>query len=211
MTPTRTTRAWRRDRQFPAGRISRYTYIRADRLRADAARVGRRLSSQVFERPVPTLSTDPFEQLAAEYGLRVSVERISLAPRDLAAPAGEIECCYLMTVSGPEGGTAGRLAFVRSVHEPNPPTVRDALWWLASDAWAVERSGGDAARWAERHRLTPTDVAEFEHYRAQSRSLATALGADAYDRLLSAYESSLGRDDALKSILEEPSRQQPRP
>ena len=162
---------------------------------------------------MPTLPTDPFEQLAAECGIRISVERVSLAPRDLAAPPDESERCYLITVAGPEGGTAARLAFVRSLQDPSPPSVRDALWWLASDAWAVDRSGGDVSRWAAVHRLTLTTTIEreFDHYAAQSRALALALGADAYQRLLAAYESSVGRAGALAESVTEPrERQQPR-
>jgi hypothetical protein len=169
----------------------------------------------VFERPVPTLPTDPFEQLAAECGLRVSVERVSLAPRDLAAPPDESERCYLITVAGPEGGTAARLAFVRPLQDPTPPSVRDALWWLASDAWAVERSAGDMSRWATIQRLTLADTTserEFDHYSAQSRALALALGAEAYQRLLAAYESSVGGAGALVETVTDPrDRQQPRP
>jgi hypothetical protein len=164
---------------------------------------------------VPTLPTDLFEQLAAECGLRISVERVSLAPRDLAAPPDESERCYLITVAGPEGGTAARLAFVRSLQDASPPSVRDALWWLASDAWAIERSGGDISRWAAIQRLTPADTMierEFAHYSAQSRALALALGTDAYQRLLAAYESSVGRAGALvESVTEPRERQQPRP
>lgn len=210
-------RAWRQrhSRRTSAGRSARYEYIREARRQADAPPLERRLASQVFERPVPTLPTDPFEQLAAEYGLRISVERVSLAPRDLAAPPDEGERCYLISVVGPEGGTTARLAFVRALQDPSPPSVRDALWWLASDAWAVERSGGDISRWAATQRLTLTDttvVREFDHYSAQSRALALALGADAYQRLLAAYESSVGRAGAMvESVTEQRERQQPRP
>ena len=209
--------AWRRrhSRQASAGRSARYEYIRETFHQADARPLECRLPSQVFERPVPTLPTDPFEQLAAECGLRISVERVSLAPRDLAAPPDEGERCYLITVAGPEGGTAARLAFVRALQDPSPPGVRDVLWWLASDAWAVERSSGDIGRWAAIQRLTLTDTTverEFDHYSAQSRALALALGADAYQRLLAAYESSVGRPGALvESVTEPRERQQPRP
>ena len=210
-------RPWRhqQDRQFFTGSGHRYEYIRESRHQADAPPLERRLPSQVFERPVPTLPTDPFEQLATDCGLRVSAERVSLAPRDLAAPPDEVERCYLITVAGAEGGSVARLAFVRALQDPSPPGVRDALWWLASDAWAVERSGGDVTRWAAIQRLTPTDTAvgrEFEHYSAQSRALALALGADAYQRLLAAYESSVGRPGGLvESVTEPRERQQPRP
>ena len=212
-----TSYPWRQrhGRQVSAGRIARHEYIRETRHQADACPLERHLPSRVFERPVPTLPTDPFEQLAAECGLRISVERVSLAPRDLAAPPDESERCYLITVAGPEGGTAARLAFMRSLQDPNPPGVRDALWWLASDAWAVERSGGDISRWAAIQRLTLTDTAiesEFDHYSAQSRALALALGADMYQRLLAAYESSVGQAGALVETVTKPrERQQPGP
>ena len=209
--------AWRQrhTRQISAGRIARCEYIRDDRHQADAPPLERRLLSKVFERPVPTLPTEPFEQLASEYGLRISVERVSLAPRDLAAPPDEVERCYLITAVGPEGGTVARLAFVRALQDPSPPSVRDALWWLASDAWAVERSGGDISRWAAILRLTLTETTlerEFDHYSAQSRALALALGADAYQRLLAAYESSVGQAGALvESVTKPRERQQPGP
>lgn len=217
MPTIHTSYPWRQRHggQVSAGRIARHEYIRETRHQTDACPLERHLPSRVLERPVPTLSTDPFEQLAAECGLRISVERVSLAPRDLAAPPDESERCYLITVSGPEGGTAARLAFVRSLQDPNPPGVRDALWWLASDAWVLERSGGDISRWAAIQRLTLTGTTierEFDHYSAQSRAIALALGADAYQRLLAAYESSLGRAGGLAESVTEPrERQQPRP
>lgn len=210
-------RPWRQHHggQFSAGRGGRYEYIRESRQQADAPPRERRLPSQVFERPVPTLPTDPFDELATDCGLRVAVERISLAPRDLAAPADEVEQCYLITVAGAEGGSVARLAFVRALQDPSPPSVRDALWWLASDAWAVERSSGDITKWAAIQRLTPTDTAvgrDFEHYSAQSRALALALGAAAYQRLLAIYESSVGRAGGLvESAAQQRERQQPEP
>ena len=164
---------------------------------------------------MPTSPTDPFEELATEYGLRVSIERVTLAPRDLAAPPDESEQCYLITLAGPEGGTAARLAFVRAVQDPTPPSVRDALWWLASDAWAVEGSRGDVANWAATQRLTATDAMiarEFDHYSTQTRSLAAALGPDVYRRLLAAYEASVGgARTRVESIVEPGGRQQSRP
>jgi hypothetical protein len=159
--------------------------------------------------------TDPFEQLAAECRLRISVERLSLAPRDLAAPPEEAECSYLVTLTGPEGGAVARLVFVTSLRETQAPGLRDALWWLASDAWAIERSAGDVAKWAATHRLTTATTiatAEFDHYRTQARLLAAALGEETYRRLLDAYEIDVmrGGSDA-ESTAEPRSRQKQRP
>lgn len=201
--------AWRRHRtqEIHSGRNLRYAYIRDVRQAGAPVLVQRHLCSRVCERPVPTPPSDPFEQLAAECGLRVSMERVTLAPRDLAAPPDEAEQCYLVTVTAPEGGTAARLAFVRSLQNPEPPGVRDALWWLASDAWAIEQSGGAVARWATMQRLTSVESVaerEFAHYRAQTRSLAQALGADVYQRLLAAYEVSVRRAGSVVGPVVEP-------
>ena len=73
------------------------------------------------------MPTDPFEQLAAECGLRVSVERVSNAPRDLVAPPDEAERSYLVTLTAAEGGTAARLVFVTSLLEPTRPAPGRAL------------------------------------------------------------------------------------
>ena len=207
--------AWRRRdiRRNSSGRNPRNAYIPEARLQADAYRpVERHLASQICERPVPT---DPFEQLAAECGLRLSVERLSLAPRDLVAPPEEAERSYLVTLTGAEGGTAARLVFVTSLRETKTPGLRDALWWLASDAWAIERGAGDVAQWAAIHGLTNAATiatAEFDHYETQARLLAAALGEETYRRLLDTYETAVmrgGRDAETTS--EPPSRQERRP
>ena len=218
MSNTTAHRVWRqRNRSLQvSSRIHRYAYIPEARLQVDASYpIERRLASQVFERPVPTVPTDPFEQLATDSGLRVSVDRLSLAPRDLVAPPDEAERCYLVTLAGPEGGTAARLVYVTSLLESRVPGLRDVLWWLASDAWAVERSGGDVAKWAATRRLTnATSLAavEFDHYRAQAGLLAETLGEKTYRRLLAAYEAEVRRaSSAVESIAEPRGRHEQRP
>ena len=213
---TRTAnRAWRRrdTRRNSSGRNAQNAYIPEARLQADAYRpVERHLASQVCETPVPT---DPFELLATECGLRLSAERLSLAPRDLVAPPEEAECSYLLTLSGPEGGAAARLVFVTSLGETKAPSLRDALWWLATDAWAIERSAGDVAAWAATHRLTNAAtiaIGEFNHYKTQARLLATALGEEKYRRLLDAYDREVRRSGSDPEPIAEPrSRQEHRP
>ena len=214
LTPS-TGRPWRRRdrRSNSCGRNPGNAYIPEARLQADAYRpVERHLASQICERPVPT---DPFEQLAAECGLRISVERLSLAPRDLAAPPEEAERSYLVTLTGAEGGTAARLVFVTSLGETKVPGLRDALWWLAGDAWAIERSVGDVAKWAATHRLTNAAsiaTGEFDHYRTQARLLAAALGEETYRRLVDTYETAVMRGGRDAEATSEPrSRQGQRP
>ena len=215
MSTTTAVGAWRRrdTRRNSSGRTPQNAYIPEARLQADAYRpVERHLASQICERPVPT---DPFEQLAAECGLRLSVERLSLAPRDLVAPPEEAERSYLVTLTEAEGGAAARLVFVTSLREAKPPGLRDALWWLAGDAWAIERSAGDVAKWAATHRLTNAAsivTVEFDHYRTQARLLAAALGEETYRRLLDAYETDVMRGGPYAEPTAEPrSRQEQRP
>ena len=210
-----TRRAWRRldTAGISSGRNPQSAYIPEVRFQADAYRpVERHLASQIRERPVPT---DPFEQLAAECGLRVSAERLSLAPRDLVAPPEEGERSYLVTLTGAEHGVVARLVFITSLHEDKAPGLRDALWWLAGDAWAIERSAGDVAKWAATHRLTNASTiatAEFDHYRTQARLLAAALGEETYKRLLDAYDAEVRRVGSSPELMAEPqSRQAHRP
>ena len=215
MCTSTTAFAWRRRDTYRSsrGRNSQNAYIPEARFQADAYRhVERHLASRICERPVPT---DPFEQLAAECGLRVSVERLSLAPRDLVAPPEEAERSYLVTLTGAEGGVAARLVFVSSLRETELPGLRDALWWLASDARAIERSAGDVAKWAAIHHLTSAvtiATAEFDHYKAQARMLAAALGEESYRRLLEAYDAEVMRvgSDAEPTAAPQ-SRQEHRP
>ena len=215
MFTTTRRRAWRRldARRNLGGRNPQNAYIPEARFQADAYRPAERhLASRIRETPVPT---DPFEQLAAECGLRVSVERLSLAPRDLAAPPDEAERSYLVTLMGAEGGVAARLVFVTSLREANAPGLRDALWWLASDAWAIERSGGDVGNWAATHNLTSTTTvatAEFDYYRTQARMLAAGLGDETYRRLLDLYGSEVMRVGFVAEPIAPPrSRQEQRP
>src|SRR5688500_10030749 len=92
-----------RTQRYGNGRFLRDAYIPDVRLQADAPdRAERRLASQVFERPVSTQAPDSFDRLALEWGLRVSLERLTIAPRDVAAPPDEAESCFLVTITGPE-------------------------------------------------------------------------------------------------------------
>jgi hypothetical protein len=158
--------------------------------------------------------TDPFEQLAAECGLRVSVERLSLAPRDLAAPPEEAEGSYLVTLTGAEGGVAARLVFVTSLYEASAPGLRDALWWLAGDAWAIESSAGDVGTWAATYNLTSSATvatAEFDYYNMQARMLAAGLGDETYRRLLDLYRAEVMRVGLdLEPIVAPQKSQEPR-
>jgi hypothetical protein len=130
------------------------------------------------------------------------------------APPEEADRSYLVTLIGAEGGTAARLVIVTSLLESRLPGLREALWWLASDAWAIERSAGDVAKWAASHGLTNAATiatAEFDHYGTQARLLAAVLGEDTYRRLLDAYETYVMRGGPDAEPTSEPrSRQEHR-
>src|SRR2546426_68313 len=86
--------------------------------------------------------SDPFERFASECELRVSVEAISVAPRDVLASPVDADEYFLVTLTGPRADAESihLVIVIPPTDERKSPTVRDALWWLAADAWAIERS-----------------------------------------------------------------------
>src|ERR1700675_3348920 len=94
--------------------------------------------------------SDPFERFASACELRVSVEAISVAPRDVLASPADAEEYFLVMLTGAraEAGSIHLLIVVSPTDKRAAPTARDALWWLAADAWAIERADGDMERWA---------------------------------------------------------------
>src|SRR6266480_2899173 len=85
--------------------------------------------------------SDPFERFAAECELSVSVEAISVAPRDVVASPADADEYFLVTLTGPraKSGSIHLLIVIPPTDKRAAPTARDALWWLAADAWAIER------------------------------------------------------------------------
>src|SRR6266704_873883 len=94
--------------------------------------------------------SDPFERFAAECELSVSVEAISLAPRDVVASPVDADEYFLVTLTGPraEAGSIHLVIVIPPTDKRAAPTARDALWWLAADAWVIERAEGDMECWA---------------------------------------------------------------
>lgn len=136
---------------------------------------------------------DAFAALTAEAGLQLQSEVLHSAPRDVASAPSEMEQHHLVTLSRP--GAAGqvvRLIFATPLGEHAPPTLRDVLWWLAGDAWAIERAAGALGEWAAIHGYPSRDAATaalFERNVTQASSLRSLLGADLYARLIATYES----------------------
>ncbi len=139
---------------------------------------------------------DPFERFASECELRVSVEAISLAPRDVLASPVDADEHFLVTLSGPraDAGSIRLVIVIPPTDESKSPTVRDALWWLAADAWAIERADGDMERWASMYDypLESTTTARlFERQMRQTSALRALLCGDRYRRLLELYEGEV--------------------
>src|SRR2546426_1217428 len=124
--------------------------------------------------------SDPFERFAAECELGVTVEPVSAVPRDVLAPPGDTEQYFLVTLTGqrPEAGSIRIIVLIPPTAKQRTPTARDALWWLAADAWAIERAEGDMKRWAATYEYPPESAATkrlFERHLRQTSALRTLL------------------------------------
>ena len=148
-----------------------------------------------------TLHPDPFELFAAQRGLHIAAEELCAAPRDVLAPPAELERHMLVTLAGPTPDAAPvRMVFVRAATDPRLPTIRDTLWWLASDSWAIEQAKQDYHRWSGLYKYPEPDTAArrlFDLHARQAKALATLLDESGYANLLALYEDQLraGRGD----------------
>lgn len=139
--------------------------------------------------------SDPFERFAAECELSVSVEAISLAPRDVVASPVDAEEYFLVTLTGPRAEASSiHLLIVIPPTDKRAATARDALWWLAADAWAIERADGDIARWASTYDYPLESAATkrlFERQLRQTATLRALLCGTQYRQLLELYEGEV--------------------
>jgi len=140
--------------------------------------------------------SDPFERFASECELRVSVEAISLAPRDVLESPVEADEYFLVTLTGPraEAGSIHLLIVIPPTDKRAAPTARDALWWLAADAWAIERADGDMERWASTYDYPLESAATkrlFERQLRQTSMLRALLCGSQYQQLLELYEGEV--------------------
>jgi hypothetical protein len=69
------------------------------------------------------------------------------------------------------------------------------LWWVAGDAWVLERGNGELKAWATAYGFPPTEEATiwlFEQATRQSAALGKLLGDSAMRRLMELYEAEVG-------------------
>jgi hypothetical protein len=139
--------------------------------------------------------TGPFEAFAAEYGLLLTAEILYSAPRDVISPPSEMDQHSLVTLSrtGHEARRI-RLVFVTSLSDAMPIRSHDVLWWLAGDAWAIERARRSLPQWCSAHGYPQEDRASvvlFERHATQASSLRALLGQRGYSRLLDLYATEV--------------------
>jgi hypothetical protein len=138
---------------------------------------------------------DPFEEFARERGLQLRLEPINLVPRNVVAPLDAIDRHYLAELfRAGEETSAVRMVFALLATTDASPSLRDVLWWLAGDAWVVERSDGRLEEWASVYGYPAREAATarlFDLHRRQSKALFDLLGELDGRRLLALYEAEL--------------------
>ena len=140
-------------------------------------------------------SPDPFVRLATRCGLEMSIAELHVVPRDVLAPPGDIGRHTLVTLGRPESvASLLRVLFVTEAEDSRPVSMRDVLWWLCSDSWAVEKADRDFAHWIALYNYPDDDRAAarlFELHVEQATALSALLGEPAYKELLSVYQTEV--------------------
>lgn len=139
---------------------------------------------------------DQFEAFAEHCGLRMEHELLYVAPRDVLHPPSDSDQYFLVTLSGPAGDLPVRLVYAIPLTDADAPGVRDVLWWLAGDAWALEQTGRILDAWAAHYGYPPADSATrrlFELHVRQATALDALLGPVDYRRLITLYGLQVAR------------------
>lgn len=141
-------------------------------------------------------TSDDFERFADECALRLTAEPLCVAPRDVLASLDELDQHFLVTLTRPGFAESPvRLVFLTPVSTSGGPAMRDVLWWVAGDAWALDRADHNLTEWAATYGYPEADDATvwlFEQARRQAAALAKLLGDSNLRRLLNLYEAEVG-------------------
>lgn len=140
--------------------------------------------------------SDQFEVFAEHCGLHVEHELLYAAPRDVLHPPSDSDQYFLVTLSGPTGDLFVRLVYATPLTDADAPGVRDVLWWLAGDAWALEQTGSILEAWAAHYGYPPADPATrrlYDLHVRQATALETLLGPVDYRRLITLYGLQVAR------------------
>lgn len=146
-------------------------------------------------------TSDDFERFADECSLRLTVEPLCVAPRDVLAPLDELEQHFLVSLTRPGAAESPvRLVFLTPARTRGGPSIRDVLWWAAGDAWALDRADQKLTTWAATYGYPEADDATmwlFEQTRRQATALGKLLGHSNMRRLLELYEAEVGPSRAI--------------
>lgn len=138
---------------------------------------------------------DAYARFARQHGLEIHIDELYSAPRDVSAPPSELDRHMLVTLNSAHADRQPILAlFVLPPDFEGRPSIRDVLWWLASDAWAIEQAGSSRERWTTMHQYPVDGQAAanlFLLHQRQSIALAALLGADAYKALLEIHQAQV--------------------
>ena len=141
------------------------------------------------------LARDVFEKFAKDSDLRVTAEPMYSAPRDVLQPPADSEQCFVVTLyAGRSESESIKLVYVSSLSESHAPCVRDVLWWLAADAWALEQANRTIGDWAASYGYAVDDAATkrlFDIHFRQTATLRDLIGPDAFRRLLALYSAEV--------------------
>jgi len=138
---------------------------------------------------------DSFERFAEQFDLRIDAEPLCVAPRDVLAPLDDVDQHFLVTLTRSGSESPVQLVFLTPVRTSGGPAIRDVLWWVAGDAWALDRADHNLTEWAATYGYPETDEATtwlFEQARRQATALAKLLGDSNLRRLLDLYEAEVG-------------------
>jgi hypothetical protein len=143
----------------------------------------------VFDQP------DPFCEFARNRGLQFTAIDVNAAPRDLAAPCDELERYTLVSLIGQGNAKPIQFLFITDQFDSRRLSMRDVLWWLSSDSWAIERVERDIRQWTALHHQaeeSPAALRIFQLHVDQADALLGLLGEHDYQVLLALYQAELG-------------------
>lgn len=144
---------------------------------------------------------DPIEQFAEGCALRMDAEPLSVAPRDVLAPLDSVEQHFLVTLTRAGADSPPvRLVFLTPISSGGEPSLRNVLWWVAGDAWAIAQGDGELVRWAATYGYPPDAEATawlFEQASRQAAALRALLGDSDMQRLMTLYEADVGPSRAM--------------
>lgn len=137
---------------------------------------------------------DAFCEFARSRGLEFSAADISAAPRDVTADPDELERHRLVSLSSRTSDRQIQILFTTDQLDTRPISMRDVLWWLSSDSWAIEQAERDLSRWAALYHQSADRAGTrrlFQLHVRQADDLRDLLGAADYRVLLSLYQAEL--------------------